>query len=95
MEGARRMKEEEKSIYEIMMKWMYIFSIVAIAGPISYFLAKPLSNEFLSIRIGFAAGSLIAFIADLIPESYKKGEWHIGVSTAFGFLTGMILFQYL
>jgi ZIP family zinc transporter len=96
MEGARRMKEEGKSISEIMMKWMYIFSIVAIAGPIGYFLAKPLPNEYLSIMIGFAAGSLIAFIAeDLIPESYKKGKWHIGLSTAFGFLTGMILFQYL
>ncbi|MFB5599175.1 MAG: ZIP family metal transporter [Nitrososphaeraceae archaeon] len=96
MEGARRMKEEGKSITESMQKWMYIFSTVTIAGPIGYFLAKPLPYEYLSIMIGFAAGSLIAFIAeDLIPEAYKKGKWHIGLSTAFGFLTGMMLFHYL
>lgn len=96
MEGARRMKEEGKSISESMRKWMYIFSTVTIAGPIGYFLAKPLPYEYLSIMIGFAAGSLIAFIAeDLIPEAYKKGKWHIGLSTAFGFLTGMMLFHYL
>lgn len=95
IEGARRMKEEGKSISESMRKWMYIFTIVTIAGPIGYILAKPLPYEYLSIMIGFAAGSLIAFIAeDLIPESYKKGKWHIGLSTAFGFLTGIMLFHY-
>lgn len=96
IEGTRRMKEEGKSISEIMGKWIYIFSIVAIAGPIGYFLAKPLPNEYLSIVIGFAAGSLIAFISeDLIPESHKKVKWHLGLATAFGFLTGMVLFHYL
>ena len=96
LEGARRMKEEGKTISEIMKRWMYIFITVAAAGPIGYFLANPLPNEYLSIMIGFAAGSLIAFITeDLIPESYKKAEWHIGLSTAFGFLTGMILFHFL
>lgn len=69
------MKDEGKSISESMQKWMYIFTIVTIAGPIGYILAKPLPYEYLSIMIGFAAGSLIAFLAeDLIPESYKKSE---------------------
>jgi ZIP family zinc transporter len=96
-EGARRMKEEEgKSLLEIVRKWMYVFAMVAIAGPVGYYLAKPLPNEYLSIMIGFAAGGLIAFITeDLIPESQKKAKWHIGLSTAFGFLTGMVLFHFL
>ena len=95
LEGARRMKDEGKSIFEIMGRWMYIFITVAAAGPIGYYIANPLPNEYLSIMIGFAAGSLIAFITeDLIPESYKKAEWHIGLSTAFGFLTGMIFISF-
>ena len=72
MEGARRMKEEGKNSRLILKRWSLIAIVVAISGPIGYFLARPLSNEHLSILIGFAAGDLIAFIVeDLIPEAYK------------------------
>ena len=96
MEGARRMKEEGKNSRLILKRWSLIAIVVAISGPIGYFLARPLSNEHLSILIGFAAGDLIAFIVeDLIPEAYKKVEWHTGLSSSLGFLTGLILFNFL
>lgn len=96
MEGARRMKEEGKSSRLILKRWSLIAIVVAIAGPIGYYLARPLSNEHLSILIGFAAGDLIAFIVeDLIPEAYKKVEWHTGLSASLGFLIGLILFNFL
>jgi ZIP family zinc transporter len=96
IEGARRMSEEGKTHKQILTRWIYVSISVAIAGPIGYFLARPLSNEHLSILIGFAAGDLIAFIVeDLIPESYKKNEWHTGVSAGFGFLTGIAIFHFL
>lgn len=96
IEGARRMSEEGKSRSQILRRWIYVSISVAIAGPIGYFLAKPLSNEYLSILIGFAAGDLIAFIVeDLIPEAYKKNEWHTGLAAAFGFLIGITIFHFL
>lgn len=96
IEGARRMKEEGKSRSQILSRWIYVSISVAIAGPIGYFLAKPISNEYLSILIGFAAGDLIAFIVeDLIPEAYKKNEWHTGLAAAFGFLIGITIFHFL
>ncbi len=96
MEGARRMREEGKSSRLILKRWSIIAIAVAISGPIGYYLARPLSNDQLSILIGFAAGDLIAFIVeDLIPEAYKKVEWHTGLSAAFGFLTGLIMFHFL
>lgn len=96
IEGARRMSEEGKTRKQILRRWMYVSISVAVAGPIGYFLAKPLSNEHLSILIGFAAGDLIAFIVeDLIPEAYKKNEWHTGISAGFGFLIGIAIFHFL
>jgi zinc transporter, ZIP family len=96
MEGARRMKEEGKSIKIILERWGIIAVVVAIAGPVGFYLARPLPNEYLSILIGFAAGDLVAFvIEDLIPEAYKKVEWHTGLSGAFGFLLAFSIFYFL
>ncbi len=79
IEGAKRMREEGKSIKIILEGWGLIAVVVAIAGPVGFYLARPLPNEYLSILIGFAAGDLVAFIIeDLIPEAYKKVEWHTG-----------------
>ncbi len=96
IEGARRMSEEGKSRNQILKRWTYVFISVAVAGPIGYFVVRPLDNEYLSIIMGFAAGDVIAFIVeDLIPEAYKKNEWHIGISTGFGFLVGITIFHFL
>jgi zinc transporter ZupT len=96
IEGARRMSEEGKTRNQILKRWTYVFISVAVAGPIGYFVARPLDNEYLSIIIGFAAGDVIAFIVeDLIPEAYKKNEWHIGISAGLGFLVGITIFHFL
>ncbi len=96
IEGARRMSEEGKTRNQILKRWTYVFISVAVAGPIGYFLARPLDNEYLSIIIGFAAGDVIAFIVeDLIPEAYKKNEWHTGISAGLGFLVGITIFHFL
>ena len=96
IEGARRMSEEGKTRNQILKRWMYVSISVAVAGPMGYFLARPLSNEYLSIIIGFAAGDLIAFVVeDIIPEAYKKNEWHTGISAALGFLVGITIFHFL
>jgi ZIP family zinc transporter len=84
--GTRKMlDEEEKSKQEVTRKWAYVFIVVAIGGLIGYFLVRPLDERYLSIIFGFAAGALISFVTEeLIPEAYKKVNWHIGLSAALG-----------
>jgi ZIP family zinc transporter len=94
MEGSKRMFEENRQRFQTLKQWVYIFVIISIGGPIGWYLEKPLSPEQLSIIIGFAAGALMAFITEeLIPQAYKRAELHIGLSSSFGFLLGLALFQ--
>jgi ZIP family zinc transporter len=96
MEGAKRMMDEKKHGYKILKQWFYIFIIVAIGGPIGWYLEIPFTPGQLSIVIGFAAGALMAFITEeLIPQAYKRAELHIGLSSSFGFLVGLALFHFL
>jgi zinc transporter ZupT len=65
----------------VFKRWNYVFAAVAIGGPIGYFIARPANPDLLSVIVGFAAGALVSFVTeDLIPEAYKKVEWHIGLS---------------
>lgn len=90
------MHDAQKPKSEIIRKWMYVFAAVAVAGPLGYYLEKPLTTGQLSVIVGFAAGALMAFITEeLIPQAYKKAESHIGLSTTFGFLLGFLLFYFL
>ncbi|MBA3750526.1 MAG: hypothetical protein H0X03_06485 [Nitrosopumilus sp.] len=96
MEGAKRMMDEKKHKYKILKQWFYIFIVVALGGPIGWYLEIPFTPGQLSIVIGFAAGALMAFITEeLIPQAYKRAELHIGLSASFGFLVGLALFHFL
>lgn len=71
------------------------FDAVAIGGPIGYFIARPANPDFLSIIVGFAAGALISVVTEeLIPEAYKKAEWHIGLPAFLLVLLSFIFFKY-
>jgi len=96
MEGAKRMVDVSKRKSYILKPWFYIFVIVTIGGPLGWYLEKPLNPEQLSMIISFAAGALMAFITEeLIPQAYKRGELHIGLSASFGFIIALALFHYL
>lgn len=96
LEGAKRMQEKDKSRLDIIKKWLYVFAPVALAGPIGFYLVRPLSNDELAIIVGFAAGALMAFITEeLIPQAYKRAEVHIGLSATFGYLLGFSIFYFL
>ncbi|HZD36461.1 MAG TPA: hypothetical protein VE130_14755 [Nitrososphaeraceae archaeon] len=96
MEGAKRMTEAGMSVKKIMIRWSFVLLVVAISAPLGFFLVNPLTNAEISILLGFAAGILIAFITEeLIPEAYNKANFHIGLSTTFGFLSGYVLFHFL
>ena len=97
LNGAKIMLEEGKTKSKIFKEWILDFVIVSAAGPIGYFLVKPLSGEHFSIIIGFAAGTLMIFIArELIPQAFKEDSgYKSDISVVMGFLIGLILFEKL
>ena len=97
LNGAKIMLEEGKTKSKIFKEWILDFVIVAAAGPIGYFLVKPLSGEHFSIIIGFAAGTLMIFIArELIPQAFKEDSgYKSDISVVLGFLLGLTLFEKL
>lgn len=97
LSGAKLMVEKGISKSKIIKEWTGDFALVAAAGPIGYYLVKPLSVEYLSIIIGFAAGTLMIFISrELIPQAYKEDTGYlIDISLVSGFLIAFLLFHYL
>ena len=96
MEGAKRMSESGMSVSRIMFRWGVVLIVVALSAPLGFYLVNLVAKDEISIILGFAAGILIAFIAeDLLPEANKKANFHTGLSTTFGFLSGYILFNFL
>jgi zinc transporter ZupT len=62
MEGAKRMSEAGMTVTKIMIRWSFVLLVVAISAPLGFFLVNPLTDDEISILLGFAAGILIAFI---------------------------------
>jgi ZIP family zinc transporter len=96
IDGTKKMIESEISKREIIKRWSYVFFAVIIGGPIGYFLSINVSHSILSSISGFAAGAIISFVTEeLIPDAYKKVNWHIGLSAAFGLFIGFSIFHFL
>jgi zinc transporter, ZIP family len=95
--GAKLMVEQGVSKLKIVKEWLGDFVLVSSAGPIGYHLVNFLPKEYLSIIVGFAAGTLMIFISkELIPEAYRKDNGYaIDMSLVAGFLITYLLFHYL
>jgi ZIP family zinc transporter len=94
--GTREMVGEGESKRKILRKWVIAFIFVAIGGPLGYFLALHVDKFFLSIIFGFAAGALVSFVTEeLIPDAYKKVNWHIGISASLGLFLTFAIFEFL
>ena len=97
LNGAKIMLEKGQIKSKIFKEWLLDFVIISAAGPIGYFLVKPLSREHFSVIIGFAAGTLMIFISrELLPQAFKEDTgYKSDISVVLGFLTGLILFEKL
>ena len=94
IEGTKRLYDKGGSRSIVLRRWMYVFGVVFIAGPIGYYLGEILPKSELSIIIGFAAGALLAFVSqELFPKAFERANVHIGLSAAFGFLIAFLLFH--
>lgn len=97
LNGAKLMVEQGQAKSKVIKEWLSDFAIVAAAGPIGYFLVKPLSAEHMSVIIGFAAGTLMIFVSrELIPQAYREDSGYLSdISIVSGFLIGFVLFHFL
>ncbi len=93
LEGAKIMQKQGIKKLVIMRDWFFDFMIVAIAAPIGYFLAKNVIGEAISAVLGFAAGTLIVFVAgELISRAYRESTGHAeDFAISVGFIVGVLL----
>ncbi|MGE5187466.1 MAG: ZIP family metal transporter [Betaproteobacteria bacterium] len=93
LEGAKIMHKQGIERKMIMREWLADSILVAIAAPIGYFLAKNIIQDVVAIVLGFAAGTLIVFIAgELISRAYRESTGHAeDFSISVGFLVGIML----
>ena len=90
--GSASMRAQGRSTAFILGTWtvcavLLIFAVVLGAGPLSS--ATP---ETLSLPLAFAAGAVLAALADTImPEAYEQGGPTVALSTAAGFVLSFVL----
>lgn len=93
--GTRELIAEEEPKRKIVHKWSKVFLFVLIGGPIGYLLTLILNEYYLSIVFSFAAGALMSFVTEeLIPDAYRKVNWHIGLSACLGLFVSFIIYHY-
>jgi zinc transporter, ZIP family len=90
--GASSMKSQGKSSGYVVGLWaacgaLLVFAVVLGAGPLS-----GASPETISLPLAFAAGAVIASLADtLMPEAFEHGGPAVALSTAAGFVLSYTL----
>lgn len=90
--GSASMRAQGRSQRFIVSTWtacavLLTFAVVVGAGPLSN-----ASDETLSLPLAFAAGAVIASLADtLMPEAYEQGGPTVALSTAAGFVLSFVL----
>ncbi len=90
--GSASMRAQGRSQRFILGTWtacavLLTFAVVVGAGPLSN-----ASDRTLSLPLAFAAGAVIASLADtLMPEAYEQGGPTVALSTAAGFVLSFVL----
>ncbi len=90
--GAVAMRQEGREVKTVVGTWCACAALLAVAVVAGRVLAEPLSDEVLSIALGFAGGAVLASLADtLMPEAFAKGAPYNAFATAAGFFLSFIL----
>lgn len=90
--GSASMRAQGRSTGYIVGLWtacavLLAFAVVLGAGPMAN-----TSEETISLPLAFAAGAVLASLADTImPEAYEKGGPVVALSTAAGFVLSFVL----
>ena len=90
--GAVAMRREGRSAKTVIGTWAACALLLALAVIAGRGLAEPLSDEVLSVALGFAGGAVLASLADtLMPEAFEHGRPFNAYATAAGFFLSFIL----
>lgn len=89
--GAEKMREE-RGAREVVLIWTATAVLLAIAVVVGYAALEGVDDETLSWPLGFAAGAVLASLADtLMPEAFGEGGPPVAYATALGFLASFLI----
>jgi len=92
--GAQKMREAGLQPPRIMLIWSATAVVLALAVIAGYGALQGLGRESLSWPLGFAAGAVLASLADtLMPEAFEEARHdpRIAFFTALGFLVSFLI----
>jgi ZIP family zinc transporter len=83
---------DDFSAREIVTIWTATAVLLAVAVIVGYAALEGVPNENLAWPLGFAAGAVLASLADtLMPEAFKEGGPPVAYATALGFLLSFMV----
>jgi ZIP family zinc transporter len=72
--------------------WLIVIAVSAVSAALGYLLLDPASGRTGSFAQGFAAGALLAMVADtMLPEAYDVEKINTGSLVAIGFSISLML----
>jgi zinc transporter, ZIP family len=92
--GATDMRRELHSNRQVMLNWLGIAAVCALASGVGYGLADVTGGDFRAGLNGFAAGALLVMLVDtMIPEATEQAGRTTGLVTTLGYAvaTGLSL----
>jgi zinc transporter, ZIP family len=89
--GAQKMREQYGR-EDVVAIWTATAVLLAIAVVVGYAALEGVSHNTLSWPLGFAAGAVLASLADtLMPEAFSEGGPPVAYATALGFLLSFLI----
>ena len=83
---------EQLSGREVLLVWTATAVLLAVAWSSGTARSKGVDDETLSWPLGFAAGAVLASLADtLMPEAFGEGGPPVAYATALGFLASFMI----
>jgi ZIP family zinc transporter len=90
--GAEKMKEAGIPAGRAILIWTGAAVLLAAAVVAGYLALDGVSGRTLAIPLGFAAGAVLASLADTVmPEAFAEGGITVAYATALGFLLSYLL----
>jgi ZIP family zinc transporter len=88
--GATDMRREMHSNRQVMLTWLGIAGVCALASGLGYGLADVTGGDFRAGLNGFAAGALLVMLVDtMIPEATEQAGRTTGLVTTLGYAVAM------
>jgi len=92
MSGSDYLKNGGMPRMKIIAIWVLFALINAMVGAISYILISPTSQVIISLGLSFAAGAILAMVAEiLIPGAFKINQNYSAIAVVMGFIIAFLL----